>query len=137
MLEALEILKPHATIISALSALVSAVAVVISTWFIIWITYFRKTRRDRIDELKEEMQVKLSQGWTQQIIKTHDMDRFLRSLDKKFHKSAYKRLYQCAYNELAYEGKNEVIEYHKASGEHKRWVSEMNEWRRNAKRNRR
>ena len=129
--------EQQAAMISAVSALISALAVLVSTYFIIWITYFRKTRRDRIDELKEEMQVKFSQGWTQHIIKTHDMDGFLRSLDKKFRKPAYKRLYQCAYNELAYERKNEVVEYHKARGEHKRWRSEMNERRRNAKRNRR
>ena len=106
-------------------------------WFIVWITYFRKTRRDRIDELKEEIQVKLSQGWTQHIIKNHDMDAFIGSLDKKFRKPAYKRLYECAYNELAYEGKNEVVEYHKLREEQKRWISEMNQWRCNAKRNRR
>ena len=53
----LEAIAPHAAIISAGSALISTVAVLISTWFIIWTTYFRKTRRDKIDELKVEMQV--------------------------------------------------------------------------------
>ena len=53
----LEVITPYAPLISAGSALISAVAVLISTWFVIWTAYFRKTRRDRIDELKEEMQI--------------------------------------------------------------------------------
>ncbi len=51
----LEAITPYATIISAGSALISTVAVLISTWFIIWTTCFRKTRRDKIDELKVEI----------------------------------------------------------------------------------
>ena len=53
----IEMIKENATVIQAASALISAVAVLISTWFIIWTTYFRKTRRDKIDELKVEIQV--------------------------------------------------------------------------------
>ena len=108
----IEMIKENATVIQAASALISALAVLISTWFIIWTTYFRKTRRDRIDELKVEIQVKLSQGWTDVIVKTDNMDAFIRSFDSKFQKPEYKKLHQCAYNELAYEGKNEVMNYH-------------------------
>ena len=64
----LEMLKPYASLISAGSALISALAVLVSTYFIIWTTYFRKTRRDRMDELKEEIQVMLSDGWAEKII---------------------------------------------------------------------
>ena len=53
----IEMIKENATVIQAASALISALAVLISTWFIIWTSFFRKTRRDRIDELKVEMQV--------------------------------------------------------------------------------
>ena len=45
-------IEKYAAIISALSAF-------ISTGVVIWISFFRKTRRDRIDELKLEMQVLL------------------------------------------------------------------------------
>ena len=43
-------IEKYAAIISALSAF-------ISTGIVIWVSCFRKTRRDRIDELKTEMQV--------------------------------------------------------------------------------
>ena len=121
----LEAIKPYAAIISAGSAFISAVAVLISTWFIIWTTYFRKTRRDRIDELKLEMQVLLSQGWTDRIVKTHDMDGFIRSLNSKFQTSEYKKLHQCAYNELAYEGKNEVVNYRVERAKLRRYQYEL------------
>ena len=109
----LEAIAPHAAIISAGSALISAVAVLISTWFIIWTTYFRKTRRDKIDELKVEMQVKLSQGWSRRVISgTHTIDQFIQSLDSKFRNKRYKGLHQCAYDDLSYEGKNDIVNYH-------------------------
>ena len=125
MLELLKILNPYAIVISAGSAFISAVAVVISTVFIIWTTHFRKTRRDRIDELKVEMQVKLSQGWTDRIVKTGDMNGFIRSLDSKFQTPEYKKLHQCAYNELAYEGKNEVVNYHVERAKLRRYQYEL------------
>ena len=53
----LEAIKPYAAIISAGSAFISTVAVLISTGFIIWTTCFRKTKRDLINDLKDEMQV--------------------------------------------------------------------------------
>ena len=106
--------EQHAAIISAVSAAINTVAVLGSLGLVIWTSFFRKTRRDRIDELKVEMQIKLSQGWTDRIIKTHDMDKFMQSLGPKFQKKKYKALLQCAYNELAYEGKNEVVEHYKS-----------------------
>ena len=45
MLELLDLLKPYATIISALSAFVSAIAVVLSTGFVIWTTFFRENEK--------------------------------------------------------------------------------------------
>ena len=105
----LEMLEPYATIISAVSALISAVAVLISTGFVIWITCFRKTRRDRIDELKEEIQVKLSEGWAERIIVNDTTDEFFLSLKSKYQKPKYKTLHSCAFDELGYDGRNEVI----------------------------
>ena len=96
----LEAITPYAAIISAGSALISAIAVLISTWFIIWTTYFRKTQRDKIDELKEEMQVMLSDGWANQIIYNEGKEEdFFESLKPKFQKPKYKVLHQCAYIE--------------------------------------
>ena len=108
----LEAITPYATIISAGSAIISTIAVLISTWFIIWTTYFRKTRRDRIDELKEEMQVMLSDGWADQIIYNDGKEEdFFESLKPKFQKPKYKVLHQCAYDELGFEGKNPVVKH--------------------------
>ena len=120
----LEVITPYAPLISAISALISTIAVIISTGFIIWMSCFRKTRRDRIDELKEEIQVKLSQGWTDKIVKTDNMEQFICSLDPKFQKPHYKKLHQCAYNELAYEGKNEVVNFYKKKAENQRYQNQ-------------
>lgn len=106
----LEALGPHAAIISAGSALISAIAVLISTGFIIWTTCFRKTRRDRIDELKEEMQILFSEGWDDTKIRSNKaLENFYKELRPKFQKERYKRLHQCAFDELGYEGKNEAF----------------------------
>ena len=108
----LDAITPYAPLISAGSALISTVAVLISTWFIIWTTSFRKTRRDKIDELKEEMQVMLSDGWANQIIYNEGKEEdFFESLKPKFQKPKYKVLHQCAYDELGFEGKNPVIKH--------------------------
>lgn len=106
----LEALKPHATMISAGSALISAISVLISTGFIIWTTCFRKTRRDRIDDLKVEMQLLFSDGWADQIIHNKGKeDDLFQSLKPKFQKPKYRVLHQCAYDELGFEGKNPVV----------------------------
>ena len=98
MLELLEILDPHATIISAVSAAISAIAVLVSTGFVIWTTCFRKTRRDRVDELKLEIQVLLSQRGNTPML-SGDMEILLRSLESKFQEPKYKILHRCAFNE--------------------------------------
>ena len=72
------------------------------------------------------MQVKLSIGWTDRIVKhTHTMDEFIRSLEPNFQKKKYKGLYQCAYNELAYEGKNEVVNYYIERAKLRRYQYEL------------
>ena len=105
MLEILEILKPHATIISALSAFISAIAVVISTIFVIWTTFFRKTRRDRIDDLKEEMQ-ELLDG--RLILHASERASFLQSIDSKYKTPKYEELHNVAFTELISDGKLEL-----------------------------
>ena len=109
----IEMITPHAALISAVSALISTIAVLISTWFIIWATCFRKTRRDRIDELKVEMQILFSKGWANKIIGKHQgEEQFYQALNPKFQKNKYKMLHRCAYDELGYEGRNPVVKFY-------------------------
>ena len=101
----IEMIKENATVIQAASALISALAVLISTWFIIWTSFFRKTRRDRIDELKEEMQVMLG---GRAILTPSERSSFLQSLDSKFKIPKYGKLHSVAFAELEIENKVEV-----------------------------
>ena len=98
-----EILAPYAAIISAAAALISAVtAVYIGT---------RKTRRDRIDELKVEIQVVLSQIQEEGYLIVDDKkDEYFQRLEDKFQKEKYKMLHRCAYDELKNEGKVQVYQ---------------------------
>ena len=106
----LEMLTPYAPIISAGSAFISTVAVLVSTGLVIWTHFFRTTRRERIDELKVEMLVLFSEGWDTTKVKTKSaLEEFFQNLSPKFQKSKYKMLHQCAFDELGYEGKNEIF----------------------------
>ena len=106
----IEILSSYAAVISAAAALISAgTAVYIGT---------RKTRRDRIDELKIEMQVRLTHDWNSQTFHTVEAEKqMFESLSSKFKSKQYKALYQCAFDELVYESKNETLRYIKLKRE--------------------
>ena len=111
----LEVITPYAPLISAGSALISAIAVLISTFFVIWTACFRKTRRDRIDELKIEMNILFSKGWASKIIGNNQgEEQFYQALNPKFQKNKYKVLHQCAYDELGHEGRNPVVKFYEA-----------------------
>ena len=58
------------TKISALTPIINAITVLASFEFIIWTTCFRKTRQDRLDELKFEMRVLFSEGWDDRKIRS-------------------------------------------------------------------
>lgn len=106
--------------------MIEALSVSGSLVFVIWATCLRKTRRDRMDELKEEMQILLSEGWAEKIIKNRrTKDEFFHLLRKKFQKTKYKRLHQSAYNELDYEGKNEVTRRLEKMEENQRYRREL------------
>ena len=107
MLELLEILKPYAAIISAGTAFISAIAVLISTWFVC----FRKTRRDRIDELKVEMQVLFTTESVRQKVLEISESEFFNSLKRKFKTRKDRILHQSAYDELTNEDKNWIVNY--------------------------
>lgn len=109
-----EILNSYAPIISALSALVSAIMVIISTGFVIWTSCFRKTRRERVDDLKFEIHFLLSEkGITG--MSTDRRDEFLAELEPKFQEEKYKKLHLFAFKELENEGIVETVapyDYH-------------------------
>ena len=92
--------------INNFAPIIEALSVLGSFVFVIWATCFRKTRRDRIDDLKVEMQVVLSQreedGF---LIVAGREDEYFQRLKPKFRKPKYKMLHRCAYDELKNEGK--------------------------------
>ena len=100
----IEMIKENATVIQAASALISALAVLVSTYFIIWTTCFRKTRQDRIDDLMEEMQILLfDKGITG--FGRDEIDWFLGELAPKFQKEKYRKLHRYALNEMVSGGR--------------------------------
>ena len=95
----LEVITPYAPLISAGSAFISAVAVFISTVYIM-----RKTRREKVDDLKFEIQFLLSEeGITGMSIDY--IEEFLGKLEPKFQKEKYKKLHRFAFAELENEGR--------------------------------
>ena len=104
--------------INQFAPIIEALSVFGSFGFVIWATCFRKTRRDRIDELKTEMQVLLSgktghkffqNSYRDDINVVDAKNEFFNSLEPKFQKRKYKVLYRCAYDELTNEGKNNIV----------------------------
>ena len=103
--------EQDAAILSAISAAINTIAVLVSLGLVIWTSFFRKTRRDRIDELKVEMQVVLSQIQEEgRLIVAGKEDEYFQRLGDKFRKEKYKMLYRCAYDELKNEGKVQVYD---------------------------
>ena len=73
----------------------------------IWVTCFRKTRQDRIDELMEEMWILLSDKEIS-VIAYEDVDMLLEWLSPKFQKAKYRKLHRHAFKELVREGRIRV-----------------------------
>ena len=94
----IEVLAPYAAIISAISAFVS-------TGVVIWATCFRKTRRERMDELKTELQVIFGSYRYKGLVEMSE-EEICSKLKSKFQKSKYASLHRSAYDELTNEGKN-------------------------------
>lgn len=93
--------------INEFAPIINAITVFASFGFVIWTTCFRKTRQDRLDELKFEMRVLFSEGWDERKIRSPKaVEEFYKELHPKFQKERYKRLHQCAFDELGYEGRN-------------------------------
>ena len=98
----------YVAMIGAVGSFISAGSVIISTIYVV-----RKTRRDRIDELKVEMQVLFTQNLTHKIIVDYTNCKFFDLLDSDFQSIEYKKLHQCAFDELRYEGKNRIVDIRK------------------------
>ena len=113
MLDILSALDSHAPTISALSAFVSAIIVIISTGFLIWTTCFRKTRRERVDDLKFAFHL-LCHEEGLAVITYANIPEVLDKLEHKFKKTKYKKLHTYALTELAKEGTIEIISTYEA-----------------------
>ena len=114
MLKMLELLEPHATIVSAVSAFISAVAVIISTGFVIWTTCFRKTRRDKVDEFKLEVlsvvcNEKGHKKWINAKNISHDPKYLSKVFDRKYHVEGWYCLLPVVLAELVNEGYHEFL----------------------------
>ena len=96
-----EILAPYAAIISAGAALISVITTIyVST---------RKTPRDRIEKLKEQIQVLLSREESPiPVILGTEIDSLLESLNSKYKTPKYNDLRRVAFNELVNENKVRV-----------------------------
>ena len=99
-----ERIAPYAALIAAFAALISAtIAVIVST---------RKTRREKIDELKSEIVIMLSQtqtGFQGYTIYSGEEEEKFQNLPSKFKTSEYEVLYQCALDELQSERKVKLM----------------------------
>ena len=95
-----EKLSPYAALISSVAALISAgAALYIGT---------RKTRQNRIDELKTEMRIYVSNKHGFKMY-PKDVEPMFRSLPNKYQEPIYKELHRAAYHELRLEGRLEHI----------------------------
>ena len=106
-----EIHKEKHSMIETYAAVINAIAV-LGSFILVAVVSFKKSRRDRIDELKIEMQVRLTQDWNSKTFHTAEAEeKLFDSFRPKFKRKRYKVLYQCAFNELVYESRNEALRY--------------------------
>ena len=103
-----EILSPYAP-------LISAVSVLISTCFIIWVTCFRKTRRDKVDEFKLEVlsvvcNEKGQKKWINAKNISHDPKYLSKVFDRKYHVEEWYCLLPVVLAELVNEGYHEFLD---------------------------
>lgn len=88
--------------------IIEALSVSGSFFFLIWATCFRKTERDRLDDLKFQIGGLFAQNGKSQMSHS-EVAALLESLDSKFQRGKYRRLIWYAYKELINDGKVEVL----------------------------
>ena len=104
-------IEKYAAIISALSAFISTGVVIWISFF--WISFFRKTRSEKADELKTELRALFTEDAAKKLINDYaPADEFFKLLKPKYQKKRYKDLHQCAYDDLTFEGRNRVVNTH-------------------------
>ena len=98
-LNSLNSLDSYASTISAFSAFVSMIMVIISTGFVIWTACFRKTRREKVDDLKFAILLLCyEEGRTE--FTNDEIQEVLEKLEDKFQEEKYKKLHEFAVREL-------------------------------------
>ena len=95
-------------VISALAALIGALAALIGAGAAVYVGT-RKTRRDRMDELKVEMQELFTKDIVRQKYLEISEEEFFTHLKPEFKTQEYSTLHRCAYDELTYENKNRIV----------------------------
>ena len=100
--------------INAFAPIINAITVLLSFGFVIWTTCFRKTRRDRIDELKVEVletvsTVKGHEDWVRTKELSTAAENLSKVLGRKYHSKKWYDLLPVALVELRNEGYHQVL----------------------------
>ena len=100
--------------INAFAPIINAITVLLSFGFVIWTTCFRKTRRNRIDELKVEVletvsTVKGHEDWVRTKELSTAAENLSKVLGRKYHSKKWYHLLPVALVELRNEGYHELL----------------------------
>ena len=100
--------------INAFAPIINAITVLLSFGFVIWTTCFRKTRRNRIDELKVEVLEAVStekghEDWVRTKGLSTAAENLSKVLGRKYHSKKWYDLLSVALVELRNEGYHELL----------------------------
>ena len=100
--------------INAFAPIINAITVLLSFGFVIWTTCFRKTRRNRIDELKVEVletvsTVKGHEDWVRTMESSNAAEALSKVLGRKYHSKKWYDLLPVAVTELQKEGYHQLL----------------------------
>ena len=100
--------------INAFAPIINAITVLLSFGFVIWTTCFRKTRRNRIDELKVEVletvsTVKGHEDWVRTKELSTAAEDLSKMLGRKYHSKKWYDLLPVALVELRNEGYHDLL----------------------------
>ena len=93
--------------INDFAPIINSLAVLGSFLFVIWSACW-KTRRDRLDILKTEIRICVSQHYGRSL-RPKDVEPMLRRLPKKYQEPKYKELQHPAFHEMLSEDKLELL----------------------------
>ena len=100
--------------INAFAPIINAITVLLSFGFVIWTTCFRKTRRDKVDELKLEVlsvvcNTNGHEKWINAINTSHDPEYLSKVFDRKYHVKGWYYLLPVVLAELVSDGYHEFL----------------------------